>query len=101
MRCSRSSVRRSPRTTRRERLAAFEEAYRVGGADLSSAVRVLLNDPDAELRRRAISPSVTAEALPRTEAIHLLSQVLSSDPDPTVRSAAAAALATVLAREES
>ncbi len=85
----------------RERLAAFEEAYRVGGATLSSAVRVLLNDPDAELRRRAISPSVTAEALPRTEAIHLLSQVLSSDPDPTVRSAAAAALATVLAREES
>lgn len=85
----------------RERIAAFEEAYRRGGAELSHAVRTLLNDPDPEIRRRAIAPSVTAEALPRTESIHLLSQVLSSDPDPTVRSAAAAALATVLAREES
>lgn len=85
----------------RERLAAFEQAYRAGGQELSNAVRTLLNDPDPEIRRRAIAPSVTAEALPRTESIHLLSQVLSSDPDPTVRSAAAAALATVLAREES
>jgi hypothetical protein len=85
----------------RERIAAFEAAYRRGGPELSHAVRKLLSDPDPEIRRRAIAPSVTAEALPRTESIHLLSQVLSSDPDPTVRSAAAAALATVLAREES
>lgn len=85
----------------RERIAAFEETYRRGGAELSEAVRTLLDDPDPEIRRRAIAPAATAEVLPRTESIHLLSQVLSSDPDPTVRSAAAAALATVLAREES
>lgn len=85
----------------RERIAAFEEAYRRGGAELSQAVRTLFNDPDPEIRRRAIAQSVIAGALPRTESIHLLSQVLSSDPDPTVRSAAGAALATVLAREES
>ncbi|MEO8324090.1 MAG: glycosyltransferase, partial [Actinomycetota bacterium] len=85
----------------RERSAAFEEAYRRGGAEFSEAVRTLLADPDPEIRRRAIAPAATAEALPRTESIHLLSQVLSSDPDPTVRSAAAAALAAVLAREES
>ena len=65
--------------------------------NFNTVLRVLLDDPDAEVRRRAIEGLVEDHSVP---ALRRLIEILGSDPDAAVRAAAAHTLGPAALRAE-